>query len=240
VGGLQRKSVYVIAARPGKGKTDWALQMATKISISGKVVYHTLEMTCDQLMQRIASRVCRVNSIRLRDKQLESEEQVRVTRAMELMAERCRLRFDEAEQITADVVEEKILRYQPDVVFIDHLGLMDSTGRKNQWEAVADTTHRLKALAKRHNVAIVELVQLNRRTDSGKTTMGDLYGGSAVEQDADAIFALDVEQHEGFLTGDESVDVTVQVLKNRHGGVGDLHFAWQPQYHSYTPVDTTR
>lgn len=240
VGGLQRKSVYVISARPGKGKSDLALQLATKVSMTHKVVYFSMEMSRVQLMQRIASRATRINSTLVRDKKLSDCQQGRVARAMDLMAANCKIDLDEASGINADAVEAKILRESPDVVFIDHLGLMNHGTKKNQWEAVADTTHRLKALAMQHNVAIVELVQLNRRADHDKATQGDLYGGAAVEQDADAIFTLAVEEHEDFMDGDASVEMIATVHKNRHGGTGQLHFAWQPQYHSYTPMEANR
>lgn len=240
VGGLQRKSVYVISARPGKGKTDFALQIATKVSMSHRTVYCSMEMPTTQLMQRIAARATRINSTKIRDKALSQDEQVKVTRAMELMAEHCKVVFDEASMITSEFVEERILKYKPDVIFIDHLGLMDKGNKKNQWEAVTEVTHRLKALAMMHNVAVVELVQLNRATDGRKATQGDLYGGASVEQDADAIFALNVEPIERFLDGDESVGVTVDVMKNRHGGVGEMQFAWQPQYHNYIPMEVDR
>lgn len=237
VGGLQRKSVYVIAARPGKGKTDWALQMACRVSREKPVVYCTMEMPTNQMMQRIASRCAKINSIKLRDRDLTEAEMQQVIGIMDTLSGLNKLRFDETACLTMEQVEEKIRRYQPDVLFIDHLGLMDKGNKRNPWDAVADSCHRLKALAMAHDIAIVELVQLSRETDHRKSVLGDMYGGSAVEQDADAVFALEVETIEKFLEGNESVGVTVQVLKNRHGGVGELHFRWQPQYHTYTPED---
>ena len=59
-----------------------------------------------------------------------------------------------------------------------------------------------------------------------------------MEQDADVVIALEVEKFEGFLSGDRSAEVTASILKNRHGGVGELKFAWQPQYHSYVSYET--
>lgn len=237
VGGLQRKSVYVIAARPGKGKTDWALQMACRLSREKSVLYCTMEMPTTQLMQRIASRCSKINSIKLRDRQLTEDERRTVFGVMDQLAKMNKMRFDETAALTSSQVEEKILRYQPDVLFIDHLGLMDKGDKRNPWDAVADNCHRLKTLAMQHDIAIVELVQLSRETDHRKASQGDLYGGSAVEQDADAVFALEVEPIEKFLENDESVGVTVNILKNRHGGVGELKYRWQPQYHLYAPEE---
>jgi replicative DNA helicase len=148
-----------------------------------------------------------------------------------------RLSFDEEPALTTASLEEKIQRYSPDVVIIDHIGLMDKGSNRNPWDAVAENCHRLKSLALAKDIAVVELVQLNRRTDKEKATQGDMYGGSAVEQDADAVFALAVEAIEKVLDGVDSVGVTVSVLKNRHGGTGDLRFRWMPQYHLYLPEE---
>lgn len=237
-GGLQRKAVYVISARPGKGKTDFALQLAQKVALTHTVNYNTMEMPVEQLMMRVASRATRINSARIRDRRLDETELSRVWRVLDLMAQHMHINFDETPRIDAGAIEEKIIKYHPDLLVIDHLGLMGAkTEKKNQWEEVAQTTHALKTLAMQHDLCIIELVQMSRAADLRKATLGDLYGGAAVEQDADAVLALDVPEMEGFLSGDDSVPITVSVKKNRHGGVGDLHFMWQPQYHSYSEIE---
>ena len=236
-GGIQRKSVSVIAARPGKGKTDLALHMACKVAQKASVLYCTMEMPATQLMQRIVSRCTKINSIRLRDKTLTEEELKTVGDIVNELSRLTRLSFDEEPALTTASLEEKVQRYHPDVVFVDHIGLMDKGSKRNPWDAVAENCHRLKSLALAKDIAIVELVQLNRRTDKEKATQGDMYGGSAVEQDADAVFALEVEAIEKLLDEQDSVGVKVNVLKNRHGGTGELRFRWMPQYHLYLPEE---
>lgn len=238
VGGLRRKSVVVIAARPGKGKTDFALQLAAQAARSCQVSYNSMEMPVAQLLERVASRGAKINSIKIRDRMLSNEEKSEIARVLDLQSRYLRINFDQTPQITSDVVVGKITKYHPDVLFIDHLGLMGSTSQKrNQWEQVAQTTHELKAIALEHNLCIVELVQLNRETDDRKARMGDLYGGAAVEQDADVLIALEVEHMDGFLDGDEYAIVSANILKNRHGGTGTLKYSWQPQYHSYRQLE---
>lgn len=239
VGGLRRKSVVVIAARPGKGKTDFALQLAAQAARSCQVSYNSMEMPVEQLLERVASRGARINSIKIRDRQLTDTEKSEIARVLDMQSRYLKINFDEEPAITADVVVGKIAKYHPDVLFIDHLGLMGSNSQKrNQWEQVAQTTHELKAIALEHNLCIVELVQLNRETDERKARMGDLYGGAAVEHDADVLIALEVAQMDGFLDGDQYADVTANILKNRHGGTGELKFSWQPQYHAYRQVES--
>lgn len=239
VGGLPRKSVVVISARPGKGKTDFALQIAQQVALDYHVNYNSMEMPVPQLMERIVSRTLKINSIRLRDKKLDDKEKNRIAHLLDLEAKHLKINFDETPQIDAETIENKIARYHPDVLFIDHLGLMGTKeSKKNQWEAVAQTTHALKALAMKHDLCIVELVQLGRATDGRKATQGDLYGGAAVEQDADIVITLEVAPFEGFLSGDQCAEVTATIQKNRHGGTGTLKFGWQPQYHDYRPYET--
>lgn len=239
VGGLRRKSIVVIAARPGKGKTDFALQLAAQVARSAQVSYNSMEMPAEQLLERMASRGARINSVKIRDRQLSQEEKFEIARVLDLQSRYLKINFDEEPAITADVVIGKIAKYHPDVLFIDHLGLMGATSqKKNQWEQVAQTAHALKAIALEHNVCIVELVQLNRSADERKARMGDLYGGAAVEQDADVEILLEVEHMDGFLDGDQYATVTANIVKNRHGGTGELKFSWQPQYHSYRQVES--
>lgn len=240
VGGLMRKSVYAIAARPGKGKTDWAIQMATQVSFSNKVLYFTMEMPREQIMSRISSRATKINSIKIRDKKLTEEEKEKTAKALEVMCEHCKITFDEKSAITTAFIEEKIIKYKPDVVFIDHIGLMDMGNKKNAWEGVAENTHRLKALAMQYNIAVVELVQMKRDADRREATQGDMYGGASLEQDSDAVFGIEVEKLDHRLDGEECVEMKVKVLKNRHGGMGELKFFWQPQYHTYTQIDYER
>lgn len=237
LGGLCRKSVVVIAARPGRGKTDFALQLATQAARSCKVSYNTMEMPASQLLARVASRAAHIDSAKLRDRTLTGQEQTLLKQVLEQYSRKLQIHFDEEPAITPELVEGKIAKYHPDILVIDHLGLMGfESQKKTQWEQVAQTTHRLKAIALRQNVCILELVQLNRRTDERRAGQGDLYGGAAVEQDADVVIALETEPFEGSLKENQFVPVEVTVLKNRLGRTGKLQFAWQPQYHSYRPL----
>ena len=86
VGGLQRKSVVVIAARPGKGKTDFALQMATQVALDHQVNYNSMEMPTDQLLQRVVSRGTKINSIRLRDRDLTEEDRAKIAKVLDLQS----------------------------------------------------------------------------------------------------------------------------------------------------------
>lgn len=240
-GGLQRQGVYVISARSGQGKTDYAINLAMKLCQQDfKVCYNTMEMPRKQIMRRIIARATRINSTRLREKTLTEDEFAQIAKVIDVITRHSKLILDEQLGIDAATVEAKIIRHKPDVLFIDHLGLMQhDKSKRNQWEAIGQTTRSLKQLAMKYNITIVELVQMGREADrtKGDPTMSQLKGSSDIENDADGIFAIKVEKPDHVLTGDDSVLAEVHCIKNRHGSTGKLEYHWRPQYHLWTPMD---
>jgi len=237
-GGLQRKGFYIISARSGMGKTDFALAMATNIASRRRVTYCSMEMPVEQLMERVASRMAHVNSDTLRDHSLTPEDLRRVTGALGRIQEETKLTIDEQRRLSVEQLENKVIRQRPEVLFIDHVGLMEhDRTRKNLWEAIAATSQRLKELAGRHNIVVVALVQEGRGAVNGKVSNVNLKGSDNLTNDADGIFQISAEHPENPLRGEMWLDTEIHVTKNRHGGTGKLIFHWQPQYHSWTPVE---
>lgn len=242
LGGLQRGCLYVIAARPGDGKSDFSLHLAVQLAKRYRVDYRSLEMTKEQLVHRILSRVCTVNSTRFRDHDINENSQKRIGIAVDRMKD-LHLVMDDTAGISAENVDEKLASNKPDVMFIDYLGLMhgDDGGKKPLWQITGEITHALKAMAKKHGAAIVVLVQLSRVVDRQKEpTLSDLKGGSDIEADADGVIFIRPDKNEDFLSGDDSWPVEAIVAKNRHGGIGRMVFRWQPQYHNYIPIETRK
>ena len=242
LGGLQRGGVYVIAARPGDGKTDVALQLAVTLAKDYRVDYRSLEMSTEQLTHRILSRACIINSTRFRDHQINENEQKRIGMVVDAM-KGLHLVMDDTPGVSAGDVEAKLASGKPDVMFIDYLGLMrgDAAGNKPLWQITGEITHALKESARRHGAAVVALVQLARAADRQKEpALSDLKGGSDIEADADGVIFMRPQKTGEFLSGDDAWPVEAVIAKNRHGGVGRLRFNWQPQYHNYVPTDNTR
>ena len=239
MGGLQRGGLYVIAARPGCGKTDYSLQLAVQLAKRYHVRYQSMEMTVEQITQRILSRVCQINSEKFRNKSLYPNEQAQVIEVGNRMQE-LRLILDEATALSVETVRSKIASSRPDVIFIDYLGLMQAGERKGRtaWEMTKEVTGGLKSLAKETNTVMVVMVQLNRMTDktNSKPSLSDLYGGSSVESDADGVLFLCPDRDDRPLSGDDFKSVDVVIAKNRHGMTRTLHYNWQPQYHRYIEV----
>ena len=242
LGGLQRGCLYIIAARPGDGKTDFALHLAVQLAKRCRVDYRSLEMTKEQLVHRVLSRVCMIKSTRFRDHDLDENAQKRIGIAAARMGD-LHLVMDDTPGVSAGDVEAKLASGKPDVMFIDYLGLMrgDAAGNKPLWQITGEITHALKESARRHGAAVVALVQLARAADRQKEpALSDLKGGSDIEADADGVIFMRPQKTGEFLSGDDAWPVEAVIAKNRHGGVGRLRFNWQPQYHNYVPTDNTR
>ena len=240
-GGLQRKGLYVISARTGAGKTDFALNLAIKMSKHARVSYNTLEMPRTQCVERIVSNATRIDSSVFRDKKITPEEYTEIARITDALS-KSNLIIDEQQQITAAEVKSKILKHRPDIIFLDNLQIMGSTKqRKNQHEEIADTTGMLKSIALKHNIVIALLVQESREADKGNSPkLGNLKGSSQIESDADGVFFLRPEHSDNILRGNQCLETKLHVAKNRHGATGVCSFYWQPQYHRYTESEKTR
>ncbi|MFQ7005000.1 MAG: replicative DNA helicase [Ruthenibacterium lactatiformans] len=192
LGGLQRGCLYIIAARPGDGKTDFALHLAMQLAKRCRVDYRSLEMTKEQLVHRVLSRVCMINSTRFRDHDLDENAQKRIGIAAARMGD-LHLVMDDTPGVSAGDVEAKLASGKPDVMFIDYLGLMrgDAAGNKPLWQITGEITHALKESARRHGAAVVALVQLARAADRQKEpALSDLKGGSDIEADADGVIFM--------------------------------------------------
>lgn len=237
-GGLQRGGLYIIAARPGKGKTDFAVQMATAMARDYNVWYLSMEMSTLMICQRIVSRVCRINSARLRDKELTEQEAAQTIEVYERLKD-ISLTIDDSGTVTVESIRSTVASARPDVLFLDYLGLISGTdARKKNWENTEKVTKGLKAIAKEFNCVIVSLVQLSRAVDKqSKPTLADLRGGSSIEADADGVMFVVPDEIDHFLSGNEAVNMALKVAKNRHGGIQDVNFMWQPQYHCYTEIE---
>lgn len=237
-GGFQRGCLYIIAARPGDGKTDIAVNLAVQIAKRNTVDYRSLEMSTEQLVHRILSRACSINSTKFRDKEIGEEEQKLIGVVLDKM-QNLHLVMDDTANVSIEDIESKLSTNKPDVMVIDYLGLIRATdaGKKPLWQITGEITHALKAGARKHNAAIIALVQLGRATDKQKEpTLSDLKGGSDIEADADAVFFIRPHKTEDFLSGDDSWGTDLIVAKNRYGGTGKMLLHWQPQYHDYLPV----
>lgn len=241
-GGFLPGAVYTIAGRPGSGKTDFALNLAMQAVKSGaRVLYFTLEMTNNQLMRRLTSRMLKINSVRVRDRTLTEKERRSVQKMLPQIRQLDALSFLETPQISVSEVERHVELWKPDIVVIDHIGLMKRPEAKSDYRALGMVSNRLKALALDKKITVVQLCQMNRQIENrkgGRPNLSDLRESGDLEQDSDAVAFLVPEALDGrVVAGEDSVGVVLDFQKVREGGQARIDFRWQPQYHTYTEVE---
>ncbi len=245
--GLNRSDLIIIGARPGMGKTSFCLNIARNIALQSNktVCFFSLEMTRDQLAQRMLSNEACIKSEKLRTGELSETDYINLGIASEKLS-KAPIYFDETSGITVPDIKAKVRRMNGacDVIIIDYLGLLRSTERKeNRVQEVSDITRNLKIMAKELNIPVVCCAQLNRGT-AGKDsshipTLSDLRESGSIEQDADIVLFLHREAY--FKNGtDEPADETKAqciIAKNRHGETGTVDLHWDGQFTRFTTQD---
>lgn len=248
--GLNKSDLIIVGARPAMGKTSFALNIARNAAVmSGKkVLFFSLEMTKEQLAQRILSMEARVESSKMRTGEIHDEEWKRIAKATSVLSN-CKLYIDDSSLITVPEIKAKIRRLKDvDLVLIDYLQLMKSAGRsENRVQEVSEITRSLKLLAKDLGVPVITLAQLSRSTEargkSHRPQLADLRESGSIEQDADIVLMLyrdeyydndkenkDNDEQAEERSPSEWTKVEVIVAKNRHGSVGTVELTWNPFY----------
>ena len=250
--GLNKSDLIILGARPGMGKTSFALNIARNVALqAGKTVcFFSLEMTRDQLAQRMLSSEAAIKSEKLRTGDLEPEEWTRLTQAGENLS-KAEIYFDETSNITVPEMKAKLRRMKRvDLVIIDYLGLMHTPRQNdNRVQEISEITRSLKIMAKELKVPIIACAQLSRGTEqkgkSHKPALADLRDSGYIEQDADIVLFLyrdayyDAEKSSDEDLSDNSKSECI-VAKNRHGETGVIPLHWAGQYTRFTSVDVFR
>ncbi len=251
--GLNKSDLIILGARPGMGKTSFALNIARNVAVNaGKTVcFFSLEMTRDQLAQRMLSSEAGIKSEKLRTGELDDKEWARLAQAGAALSE-ANIYFDETSAITVPEMKAKLRRMKPapDLVVIDYLGLMKSAkATENRVQEVSEITRNLKIMAKELKVPIIACAQLSRGTEakgkSHKPALSDLRESGSIEQDADIVLFLYRETYyDNEKTGDEDRGdpnkAECIVAKNRHGEIGTVDLYWDGQFTRFTSVDVFR
>lgn len=252
--GLNRSDLVIVGARPAMGKTSFALNMARNCAMLGhrKVLFFSLEMTKQQLAQRVLSTEARVESTKMRTGNITGEEWARLATATAVLTN-CELYFDDTSNITVPEMKARIRRLRDvDCVFVDYLQLMKSGTRvESRVQEVSEITRNLKLMAKDLNVPVVTLAQLARTTEargkSHRPQLSDLRESGSIEQDADIVLMLYREDY--YDSGDQGVpdedapsvnECEVIVAKNRHGPTTSVKLAWNPDFTMFCNLETLR
>ena len=248
--GLNRTDFILLGARPGMGKTSFALNIARYAAVKAqkRVAFFSLEMSKEQLVSRLLSTEAMVEGTKLRTGRLSEDEWIRLIEAGDILS-KTQLYFDDNPSITVPEIKAKLRRLKDvDLVVIDYLQLMTSSVRiDNRVQEISQITRNLKIMAKELNVPVLTLSQLAR--DSEKRTnhrpvLSDLRDSGSIEQDADIVLFLYRQDYyqdseEPAEDGDRNQSECI-VAKNRHGETktGPLH--WQGEYMRFTAQEVIR
>ena len=250
---MGKGDLIILGARPGMGKTSFALNIATNVAKHSKksVAIFSLEMSAEQLVTRIISSEAMVDSHSLRTGHLANEDWDNIADVISSLSG-CDIYIDDTSAITTTEMKSKLRRLSNlGLVVIDYIGLMQSTSNSdNRAQQVGEISRNLKIMAKDFGIPFICCAQLNRGTESrpgaGKRpTLADLRDSGSIEQDADIVLFLYRDEYYKDISGQEaspdSADsantAEVIIAKNRHGSVGNVKMGWIGQFTKFRTLE---
>jgi len=254
-GGLQPSDLIIIAARPGMGKTAFALSMARNMAVEFgfPIAFFSLEMTAPQLVIRILSAQTQISSERIRKGELDDTEWMTLNEAMNKLSN-VKLFLDDTPALSIFELRAKARRlkqaYDIQAIYIDYLQLMTAKIDKNsnREQEIASISRSLKALAKELNIPVIALSQLSRdvekRSGTKRPQLSDLRESGAIEQDADIVIGI---YRPEYYMKEEQVDedklaavknkAEIILLKHRNGPLGTVNLYFLNQFALFTDED---
>lgn len=247
ISGLNKSDLILIAARPGMGKTSFALNIASNVGLKTDkdVAVFSLEMSNPQLVSRMLSSDAMIMSDKLRTGHLDTEEWSRLAVASQKLSGTS-IYLDDSAGITVAQMKAKLRRLKNlGLVIIDYLQLMSSGSRiENRVQEISQITRSLKVMAKELNVPVICLSQLSRAAEQRqghRPMLSDLRESGSIEQDADIVLFLFREDY--YKDGEEETNknlATCIIAKNRHGETADVQLGWQGEYTRFSNVEMYR
>ncbi len=243
--GLNKSDLILLAARPGMGKTSFALNIGTNVAkkYDKDVVVFSLEMSSEQLVSRIISAEAQISSEALRLGQLSTDQWMQLAASAEILS-KTRMYLDDTPGITVTEIKAKVRRLRNlGLIIIDYLQLMSGGGRsENRVQEISKITRNLKIMAKELNVPVMVLSQLSRATEQRpdhKPMLSDLRESGSIEQDADIVMFL---YREGYYSPEVENPFLAKCIlaKNRHGSTGEVDLRWDGQFTKFANLEIYR
>ncbi len=245
--GLQKSDLIILAARPSVGKTALALNMAEHAAVELKktVAIFSLEMSKEQLVDRLLCSQAGIDSWKLRTGNLGEDDFRKLNFGMGVLSE-APLYIDDTPGATVTEIRAKARRLQMeqglDLVVLDYLQLMEGTnsfGDGNRVQEISEISRGLKAMARELNVPVLALSQLSRAVEQRHPKipmLSDLRESGSIEQDADVVMFLYREDY--YDKDTERKNITdVLIRKHRNGPTGDIHLYFLPEQTKYFTLD---
>ncbi len=236
--GFQNSDFILIAARPSMGKTAFALNICEHMALYKGLpcALFSLEMSSEQLMNRLIALESHVDSQKIRTGKLSDDDWSKVVEASGVIAN-SRLIIDDTPGIGISEFRSKARKYKLDadiqIIFIDYLQLMAGNGRsgENRQQEISDISRALKSLARELNIPIVALSQLNRSVETRedhRPMLSDLRESGAIEQDADVVMFIYRDDYYHKDTEDKGI-AEIIIAKQRNGPIGTTKLVWLPE-----------
>lgn len=237
-GGFQRSDLLIVAGRPSMGKTSFALGLAHNVAAFHKlpVAIFSLEMSKEQLVQRLLTSEAGIESNRLRAGRVTQTEWEPLSHAIATLSE-MPIFIDDTPNITVTEMRSQARRLQAEqggmgLILLDYLQLMEGSGSDNRVQELSKITRSLKGLARELNVPIIALSQLSRGVEARtnkRPMMSDLRESGSIEQDADIVIMLYRDDYYNNDTPDRGI-AEVIITKHRNGPTGTVKLLFDPQF----------
>lgn len=236
--GMQNSNLLILAARPGVGKTAFALNIARYVAVEKQlpVCIFSLEMSKEELVDRLLVRQGLIDSWKLKTGKLSETDFTALSEAMGILAE-APLYIDDTPGLTVTELRTKARRMMSErdirLILVDYLQLMRGYSRDNRVQEVSEISQGLKNLARELKIPVLAAAQLSRAMEArgGKPRLSDLRESGSIEQDADVVMFLH--------RPDEEVreNVICSVAKHRNGPVGEFNLYFNGKQISFFEMD---
>ena len=243
--GMQKSDLVLVAARPSMGKTAFVLNMAQYMAFecNKTVAIFSLEMSSEQLVNRLLAMEARVDAQKLRNGSLEDQDWESLLESAGTVA-KSNLIIDDRASSLAEIrskCRKFKLEHNLDIVIIDYLQLMSSGGGRSsdsRQQEISDISRGLKRMARELDVPVVALSQLSRAVEQRpdhRPMLSDLRESGAIEQDADVVMFL---YRDEYYNKESELKGTAEVIiaKQRNGPIGTVTLAWLPQYTKFANI----
>ena len=236
--GMQPSDLILVAARPSMGKTAFVLNIAQHVAFhDGKsVAIFSLEMSKEQLVNRLLSLESKVNSQAIRTGNMKDDEWERLIESADVIG-KSGLLIDDTPGISIGELRSKCrkfkLEYDLQMIIIDYLQLMSGSGKnESRQQEISDISRSLKALARELHVPVIALSQLSRAVEQRpdhRPMLSDLRESGAIEQDADVVMFI---YRDDYYNKDTELKNVAEIIiaKQRNGAIGTINLAWLPDY----------
>ena len=244
--GLQPSDLILVAARPSMGKTAFTLNIAQNVGVRQHktVAFFSLEMSQEQLVQRLLCQIAHIDSQKLRTGQLNSDEEwTRLTYACDKLYE-SPIYIDDTPGISVAEMRSKARRLKSehglDLIIVDYLQLMQGRNAESRQQEISEISRSLKALARELKVPLIALSQLSRSVESRqdkRPMLSDLRESGALEQDADIVSFLYREDYYDKETENQHITEVI-LAKHRNGPVGSVKLYFKNEFTLFLNLDT--